>query len=97
MTRPLRPEVTDQVVELFRAYYERHPTWGSLHVVLDDANWSDETVAWCREWAIEKGDNEGWLLAQILLGYSKGQRHKIGERAELAQRGLDMQRAHLPV
>jgi hypothetical protein len=95
VTRPLRPEVTEEVVDLFYAYYQENPAWGSLHVVLDDGNYEDHCVEGAIEWAMstnrirKQPDMMGWMLARILLGFSKGQRHKIAQKCyqrEHAQR-----------
>lgn len=64
-------DVVDRLVEEF---YEMpdNVCGGHLHVVLDDSNWSDETIEWCRTQA-EHGS--GWYprsgpavaLASLLL------------------------------
>jgi hypothetical protein len=72
--KPTIPEVKDR----FRAYYERNPTWGSLHIVLDDGNVETEHVEFCRDWAKREGDAEGEALAEILLRMSQTQRLKLG-------------------
>lgn len=66
-----------QVVDRFRAYREANPTWGALHVVLDDGNVRDIHVKGCIEDALERGDTEGHELACLLLGMSTTQRRKL--------------------
>jgi hypothetical protein len=66
-------EVTDR----FRAYREANPTWGTLHIVLDDGNVRDKHVRSCIESALEQGDTEGHELACLLLGMSTTQRQKL--------------------
>ena len=75
--RPTIPEV----IERFRAYHNERLAWGSLHVVLDDTNLSDDSVRGCIEYAQRTGDVEGEALARILLTMSKTQRAQIGRRA----------------
>lgn len=77
MGKPTIPEVIDR----FKAYHEKELAWGSLHVVLDDGNVRDEFVVDCRNWALEQGDTEGVLLANILLSMSKTQRLKLARLA----------------
>lgn len=66
----------------FQAYLDANPTWGSLHVVLDDGNTEDSHVAWCQEYAAEEGDQEGYELAGLLLQMSETQRIKISRKCK---------------
>lgn len=70
------PEVRDR----FDAYHRKHPSWGSLHIVLDDDNVKDDDVRFCLRLAEEHDDAEGAVLARILLRLSKTQRLKLGRR-----------------
>lgn len=76
-----KPSITPELLARFRAYYLKHPTWGSLHVVLDDDNLHDAHVAYCLDWAEGIGDEEGAALARILLPMSRSQRGRIARRA----------------
>jgi hypothetical protein len=71
--KPTIPEVAPR----FAAYFREHPTWGSLHVVLDDGNVEDSTVRFCIDWAADHGDVEGEALAHLLLRMSSTQRRKL--------------------
>lgn len=71
--KPTIPEVLPR----FEAYYAMHPSWGSLHIVLEDGNVEDGHVISCIKWAEERGDIEGKALAEILLTMSKTQRGKL--------------------
>lgn len=73
MAKPTLPDVKDA----FMAYRERHPEWGSLHIVLADGNVEDRFVRWVIDQAQEAGDVEGERLAHILLGMTKTQRLKL--------------------
>lgn len=77
----VKPTIPEHV-ERFAAYYAKEPVWGSLHVVLDEPNYSDADVAFCIEVARSRGDAEGEALAEILMRMSKTQRSKIGREAE---------------
>jgi hypothetical protein len=66
-----------EVVDRFRAYREANPTWGSLHIVLDDGNVRNKHVTYCAELALENGDAEGFELAGLLLQLSTTQRQKL--------------------
>lgn len=66
------------VLKEFRIYHAKNPTWGSMHIVLADQNVTDRDVDFCIQYAFEKRDLEGWLLAQILRKMSKTQRRKLG-------------------
>lgn len=66
--KPTLPDVLPRV----RAY-----RGDSLHVVLDDQNVSDMDVAFCRDYAAERGDAEGVALAETLLAMSRSQRLRL--------------------
>lgn len=87
MTAHGRPEITPELMDRFNAYYRANPTWGSLHIVLEDWNLATHHVEWCLGYAQAKGDAEGAELAQILLGMSKSQRGRISKRADDGYRG----------
>lgn len=70
-----------EVIDRFRAYHEKNPLWGPLHLVLEDRNVKDQHVEFCKREAIRSGDLEGLELARILLQMSKTQRAKIGDTA----------------
>jgi len=72
-TKPTIPEVRER----FERYYEENPTWGSLHIVLDDGNFEDDSVRFCVGYAEEIGDTEGHELAELLLRMSWTQRRKL--------------------
>lgn len=69
------------VIDRFRAYHQRYRVWGSLHIVLDDANIKDSDVLFCIRWAEDTGDAEGAALARILYDMSRIQRLRIRELA----------------
>ncbi len=66
-----------EVRERFQAYHAIHPVWGSLHVVLDDENLSDDIIEACIESAQAEQDTEGATLGRILLQMSWTQRKKL--------------------
>lgn len=74
VSKPTIPQVKDR----FLAYLTKHPTWGSLHIVLDDGNIENCHVTWCIKYAQERGDTEGAELGKILLSMSETQRRKLG-------------------
>lgn len=75
MNRPTVPEV----IPLIRAYIAKpgNNVGGCLHAVLDDNNIRDSDILWCREYALEEGDEDGVKLADLLLAMTKTQRNKI--------------------
>lgn len=76
MTAPIKPTIPDVLAD-FEAYHAKNPTWGSLHIILEDGNISNANVAYCIDRAIENGDAEGERLARLLLTMSKTQRLKL--------------------
>lgn len=75
--KPKRTAPTQEQLRRFRAYFALNPTWGSLHVVLDDENVEDCHVQSCIEFAQSRGDAEGAALGHVLLALSQSQRMKI--------------------
>ncbi len=77
-----RPTIPD-VLPRFRAYLalRGNEAWGSLHIVLEDGNVSDDSVRACIAYAAERGDAEGEALGKVLLMMSKTQRLKMGGAA----------------
>ena len=80
--KPTIPEVLEEFV----AYYESHPCWGDLHIVLDDGNVDDHCVQWCLDNA---EDDWGRELAAILLRMSPAQRAKLPSAVKKASREPD--------
>lgn len=86
-----RPTIPD-VVRIFADYFEDNPTWGSLHVVLDDGNVGDDSIKHCIDVAREANDAAGLVLGRTLLTLSKTQRRALPDAAarEIAQRKASM-------
>ena len=79
--KPTVPEVQPYV----NAYYamEGNGAGGSLHIVLDDGNVNDGHVQFCIEFAQERDDPDGVLLARVLLAMSPTQRLKLSRKSPL--------------
>lgn len=65
----LTSEHEAEVDDLIATYYDRdgNAAGGSLHVVLDDSNWRDDSIRFCIDFARDRGDIEGQALAILLL------------------------------
>lgn len=50
---------------------------GSLHIVLDDGNVEDSSIAFCRKWAADRDDKMGVALCDVLVLCSQTQRRKL--------------------
>ncbi len=81
----MKPTLDAQVAR-FAEYLRRYQAWGSLHIVLADGNVGDDSVLFCKEFALEQGDTEGVELADVLLQMSKTQRRKLPYAAREALR-----------
>ncbi|AND75159.1 hypothetical protein pf16_236 [Pseudomonas phage pf16] len=77
MTAPINKPVSEAVKDRFRAYYAANPSWGWLHIVLEDQNIHDGHVIHCQNRAAQHGDQEAYELADELLKMSKSQRIKL--------------------
>lgn len=69
----------ESIRQRFLDYYEENPTWGSLHIVLDDGNTEEDSVRFCVRAAEKSGDTEGAFLARLLLPLTDEQREWIYE------------------
>ena len=85
MTAPSRKAVPHQTLLRFGRYLKQHPSWGSLHIVLDDDNVENHHVEFCKKYAMENGDTEGAELAELLLGMSESQRLNLNRRINAAE------------
>ena len=77
----IHKQTIPDVLDRFRAYRERHPSWGALHVVLEDLNVGDDSVRRCLDFARDDADEEGHALAEILLTMSRTQRIRLARIA----------------
>lgn len=93
MNKPTIPEVLD----LFIAYKNKPENicWGNLHIVLDDQNVADIFVDFCKNQALEKGDEDGVRLCNILLSMSKTQRLKISREVSKASDSSPTRLTHI--
>ena len=57
--------VSDETLrELIAVYYKDNPSGGSAHVVFDEREISDETMRYCIQYAVVRGD---WVCAGLLM------------------------------
>lgn len=77
--KPTVPEV----LPLVHAYYRKpgNEVGGNLHIVLDDGNVEDGHIQYCLEQAEADGDEDGVVLASLLLRMSRTQRSKLSALA----------------
>jgi hypothetical protein len=79
-----KPRITvPDVVPLVYLYYRMlgNSNGGSLHIVTEDQNITDDNIKFVSEYAQQRGDKHGVALAMILLRMSRTQRLKIASRA----------------
>lgn len=74
-------EISQEVIQQFKAYHKLYPAWGSLHIVLEDLNINTSHVEFCIEQAIKDKDRKGLKLAKMLKQMSKTQRTKVARKA----------------
>lgn len=75
---PNRPTVPE--VAALLAAYGRKPgngVGGSLHIVVDDGNVSDSDLHYCRQHAVERCDEDGVAIVDLMLQMTKTQRRKL--------------------
>ncbi len=69
----------DEFIWLCKHYYESEPCGGSLHIVLDDGNLEDSSIAWCAGYACAEHDEEGSDLANLMEMMTVKQRERVYE------------------
>lgn len=70
------------VLHEFAIYKIKNPSWGSLHIVLEDYNIATKHVQFCLEYAAENRDYEGILLTRKLFQMTRTQRRKLSSEVE---------------
>lgn len=68
--KPAQFRLSDNLLKaMIQAYYqmEGNSTGGSLHIVLDDGNYERHHVEFCLQWAKDRDDPDGVMLAGHLL------------------------------
>ena len=61
-------------------YHKKNPSWGSIHIAMEDGNMEDDHLKFCMKYAFENNDADGLLLAYGLLHLSKKCRESLYER-----------------
>lgn len=76
-----RPTV-DELVPLIRSYYAKpgNGVGGSLHIVFEDGNIADGHIAHCLDYARERGDHDGVVIAMSLMQMTPTQRRNLAAR-----------------
>ena len=79
---PYRKPTGPEVLALTQRYYTLpgNGVGGNLHIVLDDGNIDNRSVAFCIDQAVNKGDVDGEQLGKLLLLMSQTQRRKLCAR-----------------
>lgn len=77
--KPRQRPSTPDVIAAAKAYYQQpgNICGGSLHIVLDDHNLEDCHIIYCRDYAKDRGDDDGVILAQLLLAMTGTQRRAV--------------------
>ena len=76
--------IDKETVELIQKIYQKYPTGGALHLVLDDGNIEDRDIQWCMNnlWDDEKKDSALFeRCAKNLLAMAKTDRYHTIEAA----------------
>lgn len=66
--------------EIIRWYYECLPensAGGKLHIVLEDSNWDDDSIAFCQQESLYSRDTLGLLICDLLLQLPMEQREAL--------------------
>lgn len=63
--------------DAFDQYYQEHPAWGFLHIIMADCNCRDSDVKFCKKQALEEGDLEAYWLAILLEQLTRIERRRL--------------------
>lgn len=74
-------QIKVMVITLSEKYYETEGTGGCLHIVLDDGNYRDSDVTFCKEYSIKHKDYFGEVLATLLEQLTEEEREQCNERS----------------
>lgn len=79
MTAPsCKRPLTAEVLDAFREYHRREPSWGIFHVALDDGNYKSDAAP--ERWLDRTYTDEERRLAAIFAELSPSQRAKVAGR-----------------
>lgn len=71
----------EEAKELLKKIYEKYPSGGAMHVVLDDGNFETRCIVWCLVNAVpevEEPDRSLFVkISGILLDMPEKQRYKV--------------------
>jgi hypothetical protein len=67
-------EARAQMLPLLAEYLREHPAGGSLHIVVDDWNTDDCSVAHCAAFAAKEGDDRARVIADYLRSLTEDER-----------------------
>lgn len=75
----MKKPTVSEVLQLVNQYYSqsKNSVGGNLHIVIEDGNIDNYSIKFCLEQAKEQKDEEGIIIANLLLQMSKTQRKKI--------------------
>jgi hypothetical protein len=76
----MKPTVPE-ALPLAQAIYARHAGGCCFHILLDDGNCDRSDIAFCCEWAREKGHPDCIALAEKMQHMSPTQARKLASRA----------------
>jgi len=66
-------------IKLCRHYYEKNPSGGNLHIVLDDGNLENHNIDYCAGLAFGCQDHEALDIAELMQWMNKKQRKVVYE------------------
>lgn len=75
----LKQQKARMVKCLIDEYYSTDGAGGSLHIVLDDYNLTDNDVKYCIKYAIDSNDYFGEIIGNLLLEFTPEERGDIAE------------------
>lgn len=77
---PIKIQKAWMLVCLIERYYETDGAGGCVHIITDDHNYGDDN-GFCINYAKEKGDYWGEVIATLLAEFSAEEQEQIVERS----------------
>jgi len=79
--KPIKLQKAWMLCCLIQKYYETDGTGGCVHIITDDGNYGKSNAEFCLNYAKEKGDYWGEIIAGLLSEFTAEEQEQIIERS----------------
>lgn len=79
--KPIKLQKAWMLVCLIEKYYETDAAGGCVHIITDDGNYGEEDAKFCIQFAKERNDYWGELIATLLSEFNEDEQEQIVARS----------------